>query len=543
MTTTTVTTVFLVTSQGAPAQVVTPVLAALDAAGLNLRAIDLGRAGARFDGAPTRVIRAVQHEFAERRLAKAWAQDPPDAAIAFDADSVSALCAVRNQATRSAPVIAVVHELSPGKAWAEVDADRFLVVDERAAADLAAVGVADDRVLVAGPLCEAAFVLAAKKTKREVRDKFGLAQNGRVLLCEVAGFGYELASQVALQLSLIENPPMCLFDAGNDVEAATALRAQVPTLDLRAKLFGSTEDRPLFWRAADVVVARPTPRAVARALTVGARLVALFDKEPARRVDMSEALEQRARGRGAETPLLLSAAVEACLRDGASELEPLQDGAQNVADVIRVVAKDRQRIIDEQGSAEHRQTRARVEDAVKTAEARTRMRQAAGGLEDLSGDGGVGAAAKDIDPRELSELKVKLGLRREQLERTIADAARSIEKWQARAEDARKTGGNDLARTAERNADMERARMHQALAELGEVDDELKALDAAAKAPPAPKPPPREKAAPKTHAHAPKRPVDDLLNDMKRAEKKRGQADIDAELKRLKDQMQKGRKP
>src|SRR5262249_26077455 len=134
-------TVLAVTSQVSPAAAVTPVLAALDAVGLTLRAIDVGRAGTRSDATVNRVVRAVSGEIAERRLSKAWAQNPPDAAVAFDPHSVMALAAVRAHSTRPAPIIAVVPELSPRSEWAEAEADRYLAIDDRAAAELSRVGV------------------------------------------------------------------------------------------------------------------------------------------------------------------------------------------------------------------------------------------------------------------------------------------------------------------------------------------------------------------------------------------------------------------
>src|SRR5262245_7853573 len=117
--------VLIVTSPGAPSAAVVPVLAAIEAAGIRVRAIDVGAAGGGGAGVADRVRRALLGEGAERRLRKELEISPPDAAIVFDPHSALALTVARDQVQNPAPVIAVVGELEPAAAWAETDADRF----------------------------------------------------------------------------------------------------------------------------------------------------------------------------------------------------------------------------------------------------------------------------------------------------------------------------------------------------------------------------------------------------------------------------------
>ncbi|MCG8424291.1 MAG: hypothetical protein MJE77_40885, partial [Proteobacteria bacterium] len=129
--------VLLVTSTGAPEGAVTPVLAALEATDLQVRAIDVGRAGARFsDGVVDSVIRTLAGEFAERRLMREIERNPPDVTVTFDPNTTAALSIVRDEASRPAPVVAVVGDLDPDASWAPTDADRYLTVDDEAAVDL-----------------------------------------------------------------------------------------------------------------------------------------------------------------------------------------------------------------------------------------------------------------------------------------------------------------------------------------------------------------------------------------------------------------------
>ncbi|HTM20231.1 MAG TPA: hypothetical protein VL172_06985, partial [Kofleriaceae bacterium] len=285
--------VLLVTSQGSSPASVVPVLAAVECAGLRLRAIDVGRVGARSEGTVERMIRAVFGEIAERRLGRELNSNPPDVVVAFDPGAAQALTVARDSAQRPAPVVGVIDDLQPMKEWAATDADRFLVVDDEAAVALADHGVEADRIVAVGPIAPAGYPDAGRQTRESLRARFKIAGRA-VVLVEVAGLGYDVTSQLSLQLSLTDADAdvTYLFDAGTDSDAATALRRQVPTLGLRAKLFGRSPEAPLYWRCADVVVARPRGDAVARALAVGARMVC-FGSDDRTGEALTRALEAR----------------------------------------------------------------------------------------------------------------------------------------------------------------------------------------------------------------------------------------------------------
>ncbi len=539
--------VLVVTSAGAPSPVVTPVLAALEAHGLVVRAIDVGRVGARASGGAWKVVKAIVGELAERRLARELADHPPDVAVAFDPGSASVLSAARDESEAPAPVVAVVPELEPnGEEWAASAADRYLTVDDAAAVALADGGVDGTRVLPVGPFCPLPYAQAGREARAALRGRFKLPATGPVVLVEVVGLGYETTSQLALQLSLASAKAAYLFAAGDDADAATALRRQVPTLGLKAKLFGHTSDAPFLWRAADVVIARPRVQAVAKAMAVGARMVALAPEDGAGKA-LAGSLEGRKLGVAAQGPLFVSSALDALLAAAAPATLEGEDGAGNTADVVWVVGRARREIADEVRAAERAETRARVHAATAAASAAERQSAAAGDLEDLGwgdGDSDEPAAAAPPDRAEIERLRKDVEARIARVQRTIADAQQSAARWQKKAEDGRKAGSEQAAREAERNADLERARMHAALTEMAELSSEKAALDkAAAAAPPRAEttgsPPPRSAPPPRAE-----RSVDDLLRDMKRqgggaAERpgKKPASTVDDELEALKRKM------
>jgi hypothetical protein len=473
--------VLIVTSAGAPSAAVVPVLAAIEAAGMRVRAIDVGAAGVSGAGVADRVRRALLGEGAERRLRRELEISPPDVAVVFDPYSAMALTVARDHVPNPAPVVAVVGELEPASAWAQTDADRFAAVDELAAVALADAGVEGDRLLVVGAIGERAFADAAREDRAALRTRFKLS--GKVALVEVAGLGPELTGQLALQLSLLDGGDAItwLFDAAGDVESAAVLRRQVPSLGLRAKLFGATGDAALLWRASDVIIARPRSEAIARVLLVGGKLVALVDDNIAGSAKAAAALEARKRAVSAKGLLLLSSALDSAF--GGTPPAPAPDGGDNIADIVWAVAGDKRGIIEERRLAAHVATRDRVRAASAAAAAVAATAAMPGELEDLGGAPPEPAAVPDA--AELSRLRTEVQRRVVELTRSMTTARDAATKLADEARGVRAREGNDASEEAaqlDRRADTERAKMHALLAELATLDGELKELERAIKA-------------------------------------------------------------
>ncbi len=473
--------VLIVTSAGAPSAAVVPVLAAIEAAGMRVRAIDVGAAGGGGAGVADRVRRALLGEGAERRLRKELEVSPPDAAVVFDPYSALALTVARDQVQNPAPVVAVVAELEPADAWAQTDADRFVAIDDLAAVALADAGVEGERILVVGAIGERAFADAAKEDRAALRARFKLS--GKVALVEASGLGPELTGQLALQLSLLDGGDAItwLFDAAGDVESAAVLRRQVPTLGLRAKLFGATGDAALLWRAADTIVARPRSEVISRVLLVGGKLVALVDDNIAGSARAAAALEARKRAIAAKGLLLLSSALDAAF--AGARPSPTSDGGDNIADIVAAVAGDKRGIIDERRAAAHAQTRDRVRAASAAASAAAQTAAMPGELEDLGG--APSEPAPVADAAELARLRAEVQRRVVEMTKSMTTARDLAAKLAgdakaARARDPSDAGGE--AAQLERRADAERAKMHATLAELATLDAELKELERASKA-------------------------------------------------------------
>ncbi len=468
--------VLVVTSASADPAAVVPVLAACEAAELRVRASGGGGAGATGGGISDRVRRVLLGETALRRLRKELDGNPPDVTLAFDPFAAQALSLARDQADNPAPVIAVVPELDPAAAWAEAGADRYCTIDDVAAVALADAGVEGERILVVGAIGERAWADAAAEDRASLRARFGLTTPAVVV--EVAGLSPEVVGQLTMQLSLgtLSERLTYLFDAAGDVDAAATLRRQVPALGLRAKLFGHTADSARYWRAAELVVARPTARALARARLVGARFLALIDDEVAHAGRAAAALEARAIGAGVTGLLLLSSAIGAQLAAGRSPA-PSGDGADQVLEVLVTVAGDRRAVIEERRASAREETHAKLRTATAAASAAAKVAAMPGELEDL---GGAPVEAEAPPLGDLESLRRETVNRKQQLLREVEAARRAAEAADRAQVQARRDGGD--ARDGEDRGARERAAMHRLLAELAALDTELADLDRATSA-------------------------------------------------------------
>ena len=127
---------------------------------------------------------------------------------------------------------------------------------------------------------------------------------------------------------------------------------------MKAKLFGATAEAPQLWRCADVLVVRPRPRSVMRALLLGAHIVAFAPESDGQR-ELASAIEARGLGATAGNALLIAAALEPLLAAPARSTGVAGvDGSAAVADVAWLVGGERESVLEERLAAARSATRA-----------------------------------------------------------------------------------------------------------------------------------------------------------------------------------------
>src|SRR5215468_4139990 len=311
--------VLIATSRDAPGELVTPVAAALAADELDVHSVDLGRVG-ESTSRLGRVARALLGEAEAGRLVRELATGKPRVGVAFDAGAAAALVVARDRKVSATAVVAALTDL----------------------------GVDGARVTVVGPLVPRALHDAARADKAATRAEFKLPADAKVVLVDTRGLALETLAQLTLQLSLASRPIYVLFDAATSTDAAAQVRRQVPTLGIKGKLFGDTPNASKLWRCADVVLGRPTARAIHAALAIDAGFVAL-QPEGAHEDAEVRALVDRRLGAGVSQVLFAGNALEPLLarRTG----KPPADGAGEVAELVAMVAAHHEEVLAETAAA------------------------------------------------------------------------------------------------------------------------------------------------------------------------------------------------
>jgi UDP-N-acetylglucosamine:LPS N-acetylglucosamine transferase len=489
--------VLIAASAAAPAEVVRPVTAALQAVDADVSTVDLGRIGDT-SSRLGRVVKAFIGEAEATRLVRELTARRPDVALAFDPGAAAALVLARDRRVSETAVVAVVPGFAVDKTWA-VAADRFAAIDDEVAVALADLGVDGARVITVGPIVARAIHDAAGLRRADVRAEYKMPDLP-VVLVDAREMPDDMLQSVALQLSLTAEPIYIMFDAAGSASAAGWLRRNVPTLGIKGKLFGDTPNAAKLWRSADVVVGRPSARAMLQARALGAAFVGVEPRSAGETAELA-ALAERGFGAGSNA-LLIAAALGPFLRRRGHERAG--DGASGVADLVVGVAAHKAEVL--------------AESAAIATEAEPAPPAGAGEPEDIDGFGDDAP----VDPRA-HKMAADLDAAEARARRELDDSRAEAERWDERRKMAEARGDTRLAADAAREADRKRARMHEALERLQRIGRER----AAVKRPPPPRP-----------------SEDDLLASFK--EKVRGRAEarsVDDELAALKQKMRDKKKP
>jgi hypothetical protein len=283
-------------------------------------------------------------------------------------------------------------------------------------------------------------------------------------------------------------------------------------------------------------------------MLVGGKLVALVDDQIPVGAKLAAALETRKRAIPVKGLLMLATALESAF--GGAHPSASEDGADHVADIVAAVAADKRGVIDERRIAAQAATRDRVRAASAAAQAAAAQTAMPGDLEDL---GGGSSSAPDTgelpDKAELERLRSEVARRVAEMSKSMTAARDAATDLADKAKGAAARGAADEAAQLERRADAERVRMHSMLAELAQLESELKELERAIAQ--VGDLPPKSEAPPKP----PRVSIDDELEKLKRGapakpapksgptKVRQEPKTVDDELAQLKKKMQQGPAP
>ena len=367
----------VVTSSRTPKMTGASLLAALEVAEVNVRAIDVGKSMSMASSTTLRVVQVFSLELSERRLIQEIEEYQPDVVVAFDPKSSEVLGKIRAETENSFVLVSVVGQLSPNEQWGNTKSDRYLVCDDESAYELTKCGVTAELTWVTGYMGEIDFSLAGKKKRADMKTKFKLPQTVPAILVAVYGMGEQDIHDLILQLSLLGPKAVYLFDAGKDEDAASAVRRRVREVDLRAKLFGDTDDRAYLWRASDAVVAPTRSNTTARVLLVNTPWVGLGASSPDLRALMDRELAVHASTSVLVGPTLSEVVHKKTPRRGVGV-----DGAKVAAEAIYLLCRSKNEVLREDNDSVH-VSKSKTE--APRQQVRKEEKRVASGLEDLGG--------------------------------------------------------------------------------------------------------------------------------------------------------------
>lgn len=224
-----------------------------------------------------------------------------DAAVALDAASLE------RARESGVPVCAVVLP-SFDIAWPDDlgQADLVLVAHEVLRDALVRRGVALARIDIVGPVAPEGWAPATERNA--LRAAAGLDPATPVVIVPAAVLDEEGPHALLMQLALVSKDVVWLFDVGNDIETADALRRIAPAHGVRGYMFADGPDAVRHWQLADVVLGRARGDEVLRALAIGSPLVLL----PPGRTDSvaAAALEASGAARRADSMATLAVTID-----------------------------------------------------------------------------------------------------------------------------------------------------------------------------------------------------------------------------------------
>ncbi len=467
---------FLPTASAEPVSIA-PVLASLHALDLVVRVVD--STSLEQEGAVTKIWQTLTGDTAKDKIDSELRATSPRVVMSTSAEVCHTVFA---QVPATTVRVAFVTDWQPSLAWANVVADRYFTMDEHAAVALQSLGVAGGSIVPLGVFCELAFVKTREIKRQVLRQRFGLATS-KVVTIEVEKLSREEIRQVATELASAGLPDVTyLFDAGDDENAAAAVRTCIPKVSLRAKLFGASSDAPLYWRASDVICGNATSHTVSRAVATGAKFVS-FSGNVGGAAERALSLAPRKMGMSIHDMTELSAAITRALRLPAATPKSLaKDGARNLAESMVVLLRDSDTITAKRRQQLDAVVQADITEMVEKAKVFLRRQSKATGLEDLS-------SPPRFDQELPSKQQVTAVIR--QIRQRMADLEakaqleqRQVDLWRRRLDtnDLNDSLGNDQGKKVDkRHADKQsqhyKQSMHKTLAELARYDGQKKKLE------------------------------------------------------------------
>ena len=262
-----------------------------------------------------------------RRLVRVLQDEEPDAVVCTHFLPVEALSPARERGRMRAPLYCVITDFTAHPFWAFPHVDRYFVASDRVADELAAHGVARQRIEVTGIPVHPRF--ARTIGKAEARDRLGVHPGRPMVLVMGGGHGVGPMSELAEQLAAISQSPQVVVLCGVNTRLRSRVGALPAAVSGRVRPIGFTTDVDLWFEACDAVVGKAGGLTCSEALVKRVPLV-VFKPTPGQEDRNAEYLVSAGAARLADSVEEVAATVSRWLAHP-DELERVREAAGRIA--------------------------------------------------------------------------------------------------------------------------------------------------------------------------------------------------------------------
>ena len=262
-------------------------------------------AGARVNRG-TAPVRLAMDRLNLRRLVRVVQAEAAEAVVCTHFLPVEALAPARARGRMLAPLYCVITDFTAHPFWAFAHVDRYFVASARVATELAAHGVAPERIDVTGIPVHPRF--ARSIGRAEARARLGVAVDGPLVLMMGGGHGVGPLSDLAERIAAIPEAPQVVVLCGMNSRLRARVAASPAARAGRVRAIGLTAEVDAWLEACDVAVSKAGGLTCSEALIKRTPLV-IFKPTPGQEVKNAEYLESAGAARHADSVEEVAATV------------------------------------------------------------------------------------------------------------------------------------------------------------------------------------------------------------------------------------------
>ncbi|MBN1946482.1 MAG: hypothetical protein JW797_12475 [Bradymonadales bacterium] len=391
-------------------------------------------------------------------------QEVPDLIVVDDPTLFLPLRMLPAYRQQTALTVALVDDFQADSRWRKSSPHAFILPHET----FRALNVPADSLVpvrLAGPPLATGFV--SSTSLAQARALLQIELGSPVVLVSAEGCDLGLLEKIIFQLTLVDGPPVVLFDYGSNEQVAQLLRSVAASYNLQARMFSSISDRGLTYAVADLVVTGADDPQILDILLSERPLLLVGPERGASRVPF---LVDQGVVLWCEDVLELSTRLESSLppRKPAFSVERVRQliGVQGTAQVVEALVdlySQREVILQQTRPPEPPRPESPAPADAKTPAVQPIQFETIGAP---PSDASTPATYPPITAVEAKDQMAALILKEREAERSLSLAVRERDRWLDRLEMAREAQDVELVRAGEQRLTLAREQVDRLDAQL-----------------------------------------------------------------------------